>query len=118
MTLAPRTPGRRAFLRSACSHCLALGALAGLPALAAETSQADDIPLPSRFTRPALDSDEGGLWALMDREEARLRRSPLTVKDEALKAYLEGLVKRMAPHMRSTPLNHTTRPVFKSTSEA
>jgi predicted Zn-dependent protease len=97
MMRATDTPDRRAFLRSACGHCLALGALAGLPALAAETAEADDLQLPGRFARPAMDSDEGGLWALMDREEGRLRRSPLTVKDAALKAYLEGLIKRMAP---------------------
>ena len=112
MILDPRTTGRRAFLRSACSHCLALGALAGLPALAAE---ADDGLLPARFPRPAADSDEGGLWALMDREEARVRHSPLTVKDEGLKTYLGGLIKRLAvthgPDIRA----HTVRmPLFNA----
>ncbi|MDB5860373.1 MAG: hypothetical protein JWQ76_4062 [Ramlibacter sp.] len=118
MILDPRTPGapgRRAFLRSACRHCLALGALAGLPALAAEAAEADDGLLPARFVRPASDSDEGGLWALMDREEARLRRSPLTLRDEGLKAYLAGLVKRLAPTHSPDIRPHTVRmPLFNA----
>jgi len=85
-------PHRRAFLRSACRHCLGLGALAGLPALAQDRGAS---LVPPRFTRPAADTDEGGLWGLMDREEARLRRSPLTIKDQGLQAYLGGLVGRL-----------------------
>ncbi len=84
---------RRGFLRSACGHCLGLGALAGMPALAQPLSGSG---LPARFQRPALDTDEGGLWGLMDREEQRLRRSPLTIKDEKLQGYLGGLVTRLA----------------------
>jgi predicted Zn-dependent protease len=86
-------PGRRGFLRSACRHCLGLGALAGLPALAQDLST---IKVPPRFTRPAADTDEGGLWGMMDREEARLRRSPLTIKDKQLSAYLTDLVCRLS----------------------
>jgi predicted Zn-dependent protease len=86
-------PGRRGFLRSACRHCLGLGALAGLPTLAQDLST---IKVPPRFTRPAADTDEGGLWGLMDREEARLRRSPLTIKDKQLSAYLTDLVCRLS----------------------
>jgi len=43
---------------------------------------------PARFERPDPAGEEGGLWALMDREEARLRRSPLRLRDEALMGYL------------------------------
>lgn len=86
-------PGRRGFLRSACGHCLGLSGLAGLPALAQGLAGG---PLPPRFARPAADSDEGGLWGLMDREEARLRRSPLTIHDAGLRAYLGELVARLA----------------------
>jgi predicted Zn-dependent protease len=97
--------GRRGFLRSACRHCLGLGALAGLPAWAQSLAGS---PLPPRFTRPAADTDEGGLWGLMDREEVRLRRSPLTIKDEALQKYLTGLVGRLAdshsPDIRVMPV--------------
>ena len=85
---------RRAFLRSACTHCLGLGALASLPAIAQDLSS---IKVPPRFTRPAADSDEGGLWGLMDREESRLKRSPLTIKDKELQAYLHDMVCRLAP---------------------
>lgn len=81
--------GRRGFLRSACRHCFGLGALAGFPALAQELSA---IKVPPRFSRPASDTDEGGLWGLMDREEKRLKRSPVVIKDPALSTYLSGLV--------------------------
>lgn len=51
---------------------------------------------PSRFARPDVASDEGGLWALVDREEKNLRRSPLVLKDPELKAYIEGIACRLA----------------------
>jgi hypothetical protein len=115
MILDPRMDknGRRGFLRSACRHCLALGALsAGLPGLAAD---GDDNPVPPRFTRPAPESDEGGLWAVMDREEARVRRSPLTVKDAALTTYLQDLVQRLAPAHSPDIRPHTVRmPLFNA----
>lgn len=84
---------RRSFLRSACRHCLGLGALAGGSAFAQALAGG---PLPPRFVRPASDTDEGGLWGLMDREETRLRRSPLTIKEPSLQGYLGGLVNRLA----------------------
>src|SRR5205085_5684426 len=97
----------RAFLRSACRHCMGLAALAGgVPALADEAD--DKLELPPRFKRPAADSDEGGLWAMMDREELRIRRSPLTLRDAGLQAYLRGLVERLvpahAPDIRAYPV--------------
>jgi predicted Zn-dependent protease len=56
-------------------------------------SPAADVSLvPARLVRPALDTDEGGLWAMMDREETRLRRSSFVVRDEALNNYLRTLV--------------------------
>lgn len=97
--------GRRGFLRSACRHCLGLGALAGLPGFAQDLS---NMKVPPRFSRPATDTDEGGLWGLMDREEARLRRSPLTIKDKGLQQYLHDLVCRLAgdhcPDVRVYPV--------------
>jgi predicted Zn-dependent protease len=85
--------GRRAFLRSACRHCAGLGAL-GLagPAFA---QAPPEWKSPARFARPALDTDEGGLWSMMDREETRLRRSPLVLRDTALNAYLRDVVCRL-----------------------
>lgn len=88
------TSSRRAFLRSACTHCIGLAALASAPAWADGLAQ---IKVPPRFIRPAPDTDEGGLWAMMDREEARLKRSPLTIHDQQLQAYLQDLVCRLAP---------------------
>lgn len=51
--------------------------------------------IPGRFEKPNLDSDEGGLWALMDREERNLRRSPLAIKDEAIRRYLQDIICRL-----------------------
>jgi tetratricopeptide (TPR) repeat protein len=77
---------RRQWLQWGCAHCAVLSGLAG--------AQGDWEP-PPRFTRPDVASDEGGLWALMDREEARLRRSPFRMRDEPMNAYLGDLACRL-----------------------
>jgi predicted Zn-dependent protease len=80
---------RRQLLRWGCAHCLALAGAAAhaqAPAPGEPGWQA-----PERFARPDLSSDEGGLWAMMDREEQRVRRSPLRIRDEALLGYLTQL---------------------------
>lgn len=92
---------RRAVLRSGCLHCLGIaGLFGGLPSLAQETASTQPAPaesvLTTRFTRPALDTDEGGLWAMMDRQETRLRRSPFLVRDTRLTQYLQDLTCRLA----------------------
>jgi predicted Zn-dependent protease len=46
---------------------------------------------PARFTRPDVASEEGGLWALMDREEARVRRSPFCMHEAGLNPYLSEI---------------------------
>jgi len=96
---------RRAFLRSACRHCVGLGALAGLAAQAQDLS---GIKVPQRFGRPAADTDEGGLWGLMDREERRVRNSPVTIHDRAFQQYLQELVCSLAgdfcPDVRVYPV--------------
>ena len=51
---------------------------------------------PARFTRPEEGSEEGGLWALMDREEERLKRSAFVIRDKALNEYVAGLACRLA----------------------
>jgi predicted Zn-dependent protease len=100
MKTFPRT---RRFLRTAGTRGVAVAALAVLPTLAQDLSS---IKVPPRFTRPAADTDEGGLWGLMDREEARLKRSPLAIRDKALQAYLQDLVCRLGeghcPDIRMT----------------
>jgi beta-barrel assembly-enhancing protease len=49
-----------------------------------------------RFVRPEAASDEGGLWAYMDREEDRLRRSSFLVRDPVLHRYVSGIACRLA----------------------
>jgi predicted Zn-dependent protease len=97
--------GRRGFLRSACRHCLGFGALAGVPAIAQDLSA---IKVPPRFSRPAADTDEGGLWGIMDREEMRLKRSPLAIQDKGLKTYLSDLLCKLSdghcPDIRVHPV--------------
>lgn len=51
---------------------------------------------PARIQRPDPKSDEGGLWALMDREEERLRQSPFLMRDAALLAYVQAITCRLA----------------------
>ena len=46
--------------------------------------------------RPALDSDEAGLWMQMDRVEQNLRTSGHLVTDAAVRAYLRDIVCKLA----------------------
>lgn len=46
--------------------------------------------------RPALDSDEAGLWMGFDRMEESLRSSGKVIHDPALQAYVEGVLCRLA----------------------
>lgn len=81
-------------------------ALAG-PAVAQEIWQP-----PSRLARPDMATDEGGLWALMDREERNLRRSPFLIRDRGLHDYVQDIACRLAGdhcpdirvHIVNTPL--------------
>jgi predicted Zn-dependent protease len=54
-------------------------------------------PLLPRVERPDPASDEGGLWALMDREEDRLKRSPFLIRSAALNRYVSAIACRLAP---------------------
>ena len=53
-------------------------------------------PAGARLVRPDPSTDEGGLWAIMDREEGKLRRSPFILHDEALHDYIQGIACRLA----------------------
>jgi predicted Zn-dependent protease len=59
---------------------------------------------PPRFARPALATEEGNLWAYMDREETRLRRSRFLIRDADLNEYVSRIACRLAgehcPDMR------------------
>ena len=90
-----------------------LGGLAfGACAAARAFPQADNYAVPERLTKPDLSTDEGGLWALMDREERNLRRSPFLLKDPSLKTYIQELACRLGGshcpdirvHLVRTPL--------------
>ena len=107
---------RRGFLRSACRHCAGLAALTGLPALAEDlTATPGPLKVPARFSRPAVDTDEGGLWGMMDREEARVRRSPLAVHDAALNKYLTELTCRLAAdHCPDLRVHVVRMPMFNA----
>jgi predicted Zn-dependent protease len=106
------SPGRRGFLRSACRHCVGLSALAAIPGIAQDLSL---MKVPPRFTRPAVDTDEAGLWGLMDREEARLRRSPLTIHDKELQAYLQDLACRLGgDHCADVRVYPVRMPLFNA----
>jgi predicted Zn-dependent protease len=79
---------RRGFLAGGCA-CLA----GFLPELARAQSE---WQMPSRFVRPDTATDEGGLWAMMDREETRLRRSPFALRDAKLQAHIQQIACKLA----------------------
>ena len=78
---------RRRWLAAGCAQCTLLAA----PMLARPAHAQTDWAAPPRFKRPDVASDEGGLWAMMDREETRVRRSPFRMRDEGLQEYLQAL---------------------------
>ncbi|HXV24867.1 MAG TPA: M48 family metalloprotease [Alphaproteobacteria bacterium] len=49
--------------------------------------------------RPAEQSDEAGLWLVMERAEANLRSSGRVVEDPALNAYLRSVACKVAPEL-------------------
>ncbi|MDP3618606.1 MAG: M48 family metalloprotease [Ramlibacter sp.] len=114
---------RRGFLASACKHCLGLGALAsGVGALAQDAAPSSTLTpsstfkMPGRFSRPAIDTEEGGLWSMMDREETKLRRSPLAIKDAALTKYLTDLTCRLTDgHCPDIRVHVMRMPMFNAT---
>ena len=88
---------RRDFLAGGCACCAGLA-----PGLAAAQAAWE---IPARFARPEAGSDEGGLWSLLDRQEARLRRSPFLLRAPGLDARVQAMVCRLAaehcPDVRS-----------------
>lgn len=109
---------RRGFLRWGCAHCALLHAWAAQAQVSpdagggqpAQPTIDETWRMPGRFTRPDPGTDEGGLWAIMDREEQRLRRSPFILRDEALRDYLQQLACRLGgahcPDMRVYPVRN------------
>lgn len=68
----------------------------GLMARASTLLAASSGALPARLERPDPGSDEGGLWAMLSREEARLKKSRFLVRDEELNRYVAGVACRLA----------------------
>jgi beta-barrel assembly-enhancing protease len=108
---------RRGAFKSLCKHCVGFSALTGTSQVLA---QAASVPVtspdtkanPGRFDRPGIETDEGGLWGMMDREEAKLRRSPFVIRDAALTKYVQDITCRLSGdhcpdirvHLVRTPL--------------
>jgi predicted Zn-dependent protease len=96
---------RRRFLAAGCAACASLA-----------HAQTASWQAPSRFTRPDLASEEGGLWAMMDREEQRARRSPFALRDRELQEYVRGIACKLGGehcvdvrvHLMRTPLFNAT----------
>lgn len=80
---------RRNFL-AGCGCCGLLGAIP--TSLLAETA----LLAPARFQKPEASTDEGGLWAMLDREEAKLRRSLFLVRDKPVNEYVTRIACKLA----------------------
>ncbi len=80
--------GRRQFFKQSCATCLGFSPLY---ALAQAPSGQTRASTPKRFDKPSLDTDEGGLWALMEREEKKLRRSHFVIKSGDLNDYVTSI---------------------------
>ena len=107
---------RRRFLGAApCLACSgALGMFTPLLARAQEAGNAS-FSMPARFIRPELETDEGGLWAMMDREEKKLRRSPFAIRDDRLTAYLQDMVCRLGgEHCADVRVHVVRTPLFNA----
>lgn len=91
-----------------CLHC-------ALAAGAQTAAEAGDWTPPERHARPDLATDEGGLWALMDREETRLRRSSFVVRDAPWREYVTSLACKLAgEHCADTRVYTVRTPLFNA----
>lgn len=79
---------RRRFL-TGCACC-------ALPSALTSQAWAADWLMPPRLNRPEQGSDEGGLWALLDREETKLKRSRFLIRDPALNEYVQRMICKLA----------------------
>jgi len=98
---------RRRFLGGSCAACGLL--------LAGGAWGQDAWQMPARFARPAPETDEGGLWAIMDREERRLRRSPFALRDVKLRAYVQEIACKLAgEHCPDVRVHLVRAPLFNA----
>lgn len=68
-----------------------------LLASCASPASRSELPDAPADERPALASDEAGLWMVMDRVERDIRTSGRLVRDPALNAYVRGVMCKVAP---------------------
>jgi predicted Zn-dependent protease len=91
-------------MRVGCTQC----ALLALAARRAMAEVGADWTAPARLAAPDPASDEGGLWALLEREEQRIRRSPLLMRDRELHDYLHTVACKLGgehcPDVRVYPI--------------
>ncbi len=122
--MKPEDPGRRALIRSVCGHCIGFaGLVSGLTATAQTTGTAlppaaspAAAPASGRFLRPAIETEEGGLWGMMDREETRLRRSPFAIRDAELTRYVQDIACRLGgDHCPDIRVYLVRTPLFNAT---
>lgn len=91
--------------------CLLAALLIGFTAPAFAIDPIDSMP----DYRPSLDTDEGGLWMLIENAEKDTQQSPLLVADPALNAYLRKIVCDLAgPHCSSIRPYILDIPVFNA----
>src|SRR2546427_11246855 len=99
---------RRGFLAGGCACCV--GGL--VPGLAAAQAAWE---IPARFARPDAGSVGGGLWPRMDREEVRLRKSPFSLRDPKLQAYVQDIACRLAgEHCPDVRVHLVRTPLFNA----
>jgi len=101
---------RRRFLAGGCACGAGL-----IPGLVFGQS---DWSAPARFARPDAATDEGGLWAMMDREESRQRRSPFTLRDAQFQAYIQDIACRLGGEHCPDIRVHVMRTPFFNASMA
>ena len=73
--------------------------VAALTACATPGGEEGALPDIEPGTRPAADTDEAGLWYVMDKVEANLKTSGRIVHDPALNAYVREVLCRVAPEI-------------------
>ena len=96
------------------AHIRLLSALSLRPALVLGQGASPWQP-PPPFAKPETATDEGGLWALMDREEAKLKRSSFLIRDKALQQYVSGIACRLAgDHCPGVRVYLVRTPVFNA----
>jgi hypothetical protein len=91
-------------------------AMAVVAALALAACAASE-PLPDLRPgeRPALHTDEAGLWMATDRVEERLRSSGARLRDPALEGYLHGIACKLSPdHCHSVRIYVIEQPHFNA----